>query len=71
MLKKLLTILLITLFMQSVAFAETVVFKFNVDTKKIHSINCTSAKKCTKNCIKIDRKKAVKRGGVPCKNCAG
>lgn len=69
MLKKLLTILLITLFMQSVAFAETVVF--NVDTKKIHSINCTSAKKCTKNCIKINRKEAVKRGGVPCKNCAG
>lgn len=69
MFKKLLTILLITLFIQSVTFAETVVF--NVETKKIHSINCPSAKKCTKSCIKIDRKDAIKRGGVPCKTCGG
>jgi len=69
MLKKLLTILLITLFMQSFASAETVVF--NVETKIIHSICCPSAKKCTKSCIKIDRKEAVKRGGVPCQKCGG
>ncbi len=69
MLKKLLTIMLITLFVQSVSFAETVVF--NVETKKIHSISCPSAKKCTKNCIKIDRKEAVKRGGIPCRRCGG
>lgn len=69
MFKKFLSIFLITLFVQSVAFAETVVF--NVETKKIHSISCPSAKKCTKSCIKIDRKEAVKRGGVPCKTCGG
>lgn len=67
MLKKLFTVLLITLFTQSFAFAETVIF--NVQTKKIHSINCPAAQKCTKNCIKIDRKEAVKRGGVPCQKC--
>jgi len=53
--------------MQSFAFAETVVF--NVETKKIHSISCPSAKKCTKSCIKIARKETVKRGGVPCQKC--
>lgn len=49
--------------------AETVVF--NTSTKKIHSIGCAWAKKCTVNCIKIERKEAVKKGGVPCKVCGG
>jgi len=69
MLKKLLTILFLTLFLQSAVYAETVVF--NVETKKIHSVNCPAARKCTKNCIKIDRKEAQKRGGIPCQKCGG
>ena len=56
-------------FSNSVCFAETVVF--NVKTHKYHSINCEWALKCTKNCIKIDKKEAIKRGGVPCKVCGG
>lgn len=51
------------------SFAETVVF--NTKTYKYHKVNCQWAQKCTKNCIKIDKKEAVKRGGVPCKVCGG
>ncbi len=49
--------------------AETVVY--NTKTGKFHSLNCQWAQKCTVNCIKIDRKEAVQRGGVPCKVCGG
>ena len=51
------------------AFAEMVVF--NVKTYKYHSVKCQWTAKCTKNCIKIDKKEAIKRGGVPCKVCGG
>lgn len=44
---------------------------FNTQTKKFHSISCQWAKKCTVNCIKIERKEAIKRGGIPCKVCGG
>ncbi len=49
------------------AFADQVVY--NVKTSKYHSPTCESAKRCTVNCIKIDRKEAVKMGGIPCKIC--
>ena len=49
------------------SFADTVVY--NTITGKYHAQSCASAKKCTVNCIKIDRKQAVQRGGVPCKIC--
>ena len=69
--KKLLTIsfLLFALFINNVCYAKTVVF--NTKTYKYHSIYCEWALKCTKNCIKIDKKEAIKRGGVPCKVCGG
>ncbi len=70
MLKKFITgMFIVLLTAQTAVFAETVVF--NTQTKKIHNINCPSAQKCTKSCIKIDRKEALKRGGVPCKTCGG
>ncbi|MBQ8476825.1 nuclease [bacterium] len=50
-------------------FAETVMF--NTQTLKFHKLTCKWAKKCTVNCIKIDRKEAIKRGGIPCKVCGG
>lgn len=50
-------------------FAEMVMF--NTSTKKYHSLWCRWAAKCTVNCIKIDKKEAIKRGGVPCKVCGG
>lgn len=51
------------------AIAETVVY--NTKTGKIHSVSCPHAKKCTVNCIKIEKKEAIKKGGVPCKVCGG
>ncbi len=49
--------------------AQTVIF--NTKTYKYHSIHCQWALKCTKNCIKIDKKEAIRRGGIPCKVCNG
>lgn len=53
----------------SAAFAEMVMF--NTKTLKFHSISCRYAVACTVNCIKIDKKQAIQRGGVPCKVCGG
>ena len=49
--------------------AETVVY--NTSSGKYHKPTCQFAKKCTKNCIKIDKKQAKAKGGVPCKSCGG
>lgn len=51
------------------SYAEVVMF--NLKTKKYHSVSCKWAKKCTVNCIKIDKKIAIRRGGIPCKVCGG
>ncbi len=71
--KKVLAVLLIFIFNGiftiSPAFAENVMF--NVETKKVHKVSCPHAQKCTKNCIKIDRKDAYHQGGKPCKTCGG
>lgn len=57
------------LFLANAAFAETVIF--NVKTHKFHKVGCRYAVTCTKNCIKIERQQAIKRGGIPCKVCGG
>lgn len=58
------------LFMTSTAvFAETVIF--NWKTLKYHKPGCQWAQKCTKNCTPVDKKEAIKNGGVPCKVCGG
>lgn len=44
---------------------------YNTKTHKFHKLDCPWAKKCTVNCIKIEKKEAVKRGGIPCKVCGG
>lgn len=64
-----LTILLFSLTHSFPSFADIVIY--NTKTQKIHSPSCPWAKKCTVNCIKIERSEAVKRGGVPCKVCNG
>lgn len=50
-------------------FAEAVFF--NTKTHKYHNFACRYASKCTVNCIKIDKKEAKRRGGIPCKVCGG
>ena len=70
--KKLISIFcIIALFFVATAsvFAETVVY--NAKTGKYHTLGCQWAKKCTVNCIKIEKKDAKARGGVPCKVCGG
>ena len=63
------TLFTIIIFTTLSATAEPVVY--NTVTGKVHKPTCASAKKCTKNCIKIDRKDAYNKGGVPCKQCGG
>jgi hypothetical protein len=58
--------LLIALSLMTPVFAETVMM--NVNTKKYHKEYCRYV---NKNCIKIEKKEAIKRGGVPCKVCGG
>ena len=58
--------LLIALSLMAPAYAETVMM--NVNTKKYHKEYCRYV---NKNCIKIEKKEAIKRGGVPCKVCGG
>lgn len=53
----------------SPVFADTVVY--NTKTGKFHTPGCQWAKKCTVNCMSIDRKEVIKRGGVLCKVCGG
>lgn len=67
--KNLVTSIFILLFTANIVIAETVVF--NVKTHKYHKTTCSSAIKCTKNCIKIDKQQAKAKGGVPCKVCGG
>ena len=62
-------ILLIGLFLPLNSFADTVVY--NTKTGKYHAQSCASAKKCTVNCIKLEKKDVKARGGVPCKVCGG
>lgn len=51
--------------------ASAHVVAFNVKTKKYHALSCRWAVACTKNCINIEKNKAVKMGGIPCKICGG
>ena len=67
--KKLFSLLLFLCVTANCAFAQTVVF--NTKTGKIHKPSCPSAKSCTVNCVKIEKKEAQSRGGVPCKKCGG
>ena len=45
--------------------------EFNTKSKKYHGLTCRYVKMCTKNCIRIERSDAEKRGGIPCKVCGG
>lgn len=67
--KFLVLFLMLTIGTFNIASAEMVMY--NTSTGKFHKITCKWAKKCTANCIKIEKSQAVKRGGVPCKVCGG
>lgn len=67
--KKFLSYLFMVILLSGCCYAETAVY--NTKTGKIHKPSCPSAKNCTVNCVKIDKKEAQSRGGVPCKKCGG
>lgn len=67
--KKIFCLLICTILFSAQTFAYEVMY--NTDSGKFHQLWCRFAKKCTVNCIKIDKKEALKRGGVPCKVCGG
>jgi uncharacterized membrane protein len=54
-----------------VAAAGDEIVMFNTKSLKYHCPSCRWAKKCTRNCIKIMKSEAKKRGGIPCKVCGG
>ncbi len=64
-----LLIICISFFTSGICYAEMVMY--NTKTYKYHKVLCKWAKKCTVNCIKIDKKEAIQRGGIPCKVCGG
>jgi len=69
MIKKFLVFVCLFLTLTLSANAEPVVY--NTATQKVHKVHCQHAKKCTVNCIKIERQDAYKRGGKSCKVCGG
>ncbi len=68
--KKIFT-LLITLIFLSATLCSAEMVLFNTKTLKYHQLWCRWAAKCTVNCIKIDKKETINRGGIPCKVCGG
>ncbi len=69
--KVLVLIISLVLFFVSSAPCFAYMVMYNVKTHKYHQLWCRYAARCTVNCIKIDKKEAIKRGGVPCKVCGG
>lgn len=70
--KKILSIgLILLLFAVNAMPVMAELVMYNTKTLKFHSLGCRWAAKCTVNCIKIDRKEAIRRGGVACKVCGG
>lgn len=61
--------LMLNFLLMPMSLAELVMY--NTQTGKFHSLGCQWAKRCTVNCIKIERSAAIKRGGIPCKVCGG
>ena len=69
--KKLFSLVLVLFLFLSVNAVLAEIVMCNTKTGKIHKLSCPSAKSCTVNCIKIDKKEAKARGGVACKKCGG
>lgn len=54
-----------------VSAAPDEIVAFNTETLKYHCLTCRWAVRCTKNCVKIKKSEAIRRGGVACKVCGG
>jgi hypothetical protein len=67
--KRICLALLILFALPTNAFAYDVIF--NTKSLIYHTPTCEWARKCTRNCVKIDHTLAQRRGGVPCNACGG
>ena len=60
-------LLILSLFICTTANAQDVMF--NTKSKKYHTLWCQWAKKCTVNCIKIDKKEQLRWAQEGCNGC--
>ena len=51
--------------------ADSSMVFLNTNRMIYHNLNCPWAHKCTKNCIKVTKQKAIDSGARPCKVCGG
>lgn len=65
--KKIFISIICFLILSNICLAETV--SFNVNSHKIHNSSCRYYN--CKNCVKMERQKALKKGAKPCKVCGG
>lgn len=65
--KKVFLTIICFLLLANACLAEIV--SFNVRSHKYHNSACRYFN--CKSCIKIEKKEAIKRGGIPCKVCGG
>ena len=51
--------------------ADSSIVVLNVQRLIYHSPSCQWAHRCTKNCIRTTKAKAIEHGARPCKVCGG
>lgn len=69
--KRTLCLLIFLLFSAPVLASDSSIVIMNTKTHIYHDPSCQWAKRCTKNCVKTTRDKAISRGARPCKICGG
>ena len=68
--KKFILLLFLILNLPVFASDNSIVF-LNTKSKIYHNEYCHKLHKCTKNCIKTTKQKAIESGARPCKICGG
>lgn len=69
--KKIFLLLILIFLITPALAADSPVVIMNVKTHIYHHPSCIWAKRCTKNCIKTTKDKALARGARACKVCGG
>ena len=69
--KKIFLLLMLILLITPALAADSPVVIMNVKTHIYHHPSCIWAKRCTQNCIKTTKDKALSRGARACKVCGG
>ncbi len=69
--KRTLCLLIFLLLSAPVLASDSSIVVMNTKTYIYHSPTCKWAKRCTQNCIKTTKEKALSRGARACKVCGG